>query len=463
MNKHKKVLISGRQLYYMKAILECTDWEVELIVLNDWNITEELKKCDRIHSIMSFSDLLNDSSYSEIDFNTLQQYMYVFQVSDYGARRINDDFNFSHYDFLHAIAFWNSYFINNHIDLCFISNHYHGYSCDYIVQEVAKVHGVPCYNVFYHNEGLLAVYNANNDKLIKMNSFNKECFENAVHNASTYTDSRDLDSYFIKDRGLFARITCAIGGVSLYRKCSLLKNGKVGIGHKTFTYKTYKTCIKNYRKTLANNKKLYKSVDDNNKYVIYFLHLEPEAVVPSMANTIVSQLFFIEMLRKSLPEGWVLYVKEHPDCYRLNCGAFDEIQGAASTYITPYFYEKIAGMERVKLVDYKIPAGELIAKCQAMSTIEGTVVFEGMKNKKPIILFANNRAVYKLCKDFMFPQSLKELRSMMISIQQGFAPDYSDYEEIGRQYLVSDNDSGREAVIRTIDSIISDGDTENDK
>ena len=97
-----------------------------------------------------------------------------------------------------------------------------------------------------------------------------------------------------------------------------------------------------------------------------------------------------------------------------------------------------------------------------MSTIEGTVVFDGIKNKKPIILFANNRAVYKLCKDFMFPQSLKELKSMMVSIEQGFVPDYSDYEEIGRKYLISDNNSGREAVIRTIASIISDGDIEND-
>ena len=463
MNKHKKVLISGRQLLYVKSILDYTDWVIELIVLDDFIVSEELKKCDRIHNIMSFSDVINDSSYSEIDFNTLQQYMYVFQVADYGARRLNDDFNFSHYDFLRAIAFWNNYFINNHIDLCIISNHYHGYSCDYIVQEVAKMHGIPCYNVFYHNTGILALYNANNDTLIKINSYTKESFECAVHDAATYTDRLDLDSYFVIDRGMFARITCALGGVSLYRKCSLLKNRQGYVGYKKFTYKSYKSCIKNYRKTLANNKKLYKSVDDNEKYVIYFLHLEPEAVIPSMANTIVSQLFFIDMLSKSLPEGWVLYVKEHPDCYRLNCGAFDEIQGAAATYITPYFYEKIAGMERVKLVDYKIPAGELIAKCQAMSTIAGTVVFEGMKNKKPIILFANNRAVYKLCKDFMFPQSLKELRSMMISIQQGFAPDYSDCEEIGRQYLISDNDSGREAVIRTIASIISDGDTENDK
>lgn len=462
MTKPKKILVTGREPLYIEPILECTDWTIELLILDDWAIKEQYRNCDRIHNIIAFSDLLNDSSYSEIDFYTLQKYMYVFQVADYGARRLNDDFNFSHYDFLHAIAFWHGFFINNHIDLCIISNHYHGYSCDYIVQEVAKNNGILCYNVFYHNAGLLALYNANNDTLIKINSFTKENFVDATQNAASYVDSLDYNSYFVNARGTFAKIACSIGGVSLYRKFSLFKNRQGYIGYKKFTYKSYKSCVKKYRKTLANNKKLYKNVDDNEKYVIYFLHLEPEAVIPSMANTIVSQLFFIDMLGKSLPEGWVLYVKEHPDNYRLNCGLFDELQGCADTYITPYFYEKIVGMERVKLVDYKIPAGELIAKCQAMSTIEGTVVFDGIKNKKPIILFANNRAVYKLCKDFMFPQSLKELKSMMVSIEQGFVPDYSDYEEIGRKYLISDNNSGREAVIRTIASIISDGDIEND-
>lgn len=462
MTEHKKILVTGREPLYIEPILECTDWIIELLILDDCAIKEQYRNCDRIHNIIAFSDLLNDSSYTDIDFKILEKYMYLFQMADYGARRINDDFNFSHYDFLHAIAFWHSYFINNHIDLCIISNHYHGYKCDYIVQEVAKMNEIPCYNIFYHNAGLLALYNANNDTLVKIKSFAKENFEDAVQNAATYMDNQDLNSYFVNVRGTFAKITCAIGGVSLYRKCSLLKNRQGYVGYKKVTYKSYKSCVKKYRKTLANNKKLYKNVDDNDKYVIYFLHLEPEAVITSMTNTIVSQLFIIDMLSKSLPEGWVLYVKEHPDSYKLNYGVFNELQVCADTYITPYFYEKIASMERVKLVDYKIPAGELIAKCKAMSTIAGTVVFEGIKNKKPIILFSNNRSVYKLCKDFMFPQSLKELKSMINLIEQGFKPCYSDYEEIGQQYLISANDSGREAVIRTIDSIISDGDTEND-
>lgn len=48
---------------------------------------------------------------------------------------------------------------------------------------------------------------------------------------------------------------------------------------------------------------MYQKVDYNEKYIVYFLHFEPEAVVVHNANTVDSQLINILILAKSLPKA----------------------------------------------------------------------------------------------------------------------------------------------------------------
>ena len=122
----------------------------------------------------------------------------------------------------------------------------------------------------------------------------------------------------------------------------------------------------------------------------------------------------------------------------------------AHTFLTPYLYEKIASMKNVKLIDYKLSAKSLIENAMAISTIGGTVAVEAVINKKPIILFDKERLVYSFCKDFLFVRNKEECKEALEKINNGFNPEYTDFEEIQKNYLIDTDENCKDIVISTI-------------
>lgn len=141
-----------------------------------------------------------------------------------------------------------------------------------------------------------------------------------------------------------------------YRQYNLVLN-------KWIFYFRYKRC-----------KKYYHKADLSKKYVFMALHFQPEATTIVCAQKYEKQLFFIDSWAKSLPADTLLYVKEHYS----NIGHRKEA-----------FYTSLKQYPNVVLIDPWENSRELMIHAEAVTTLTGTVGWEGMLLRKPVIISGN--------------------------------------------------------------------------
>jgi len=126
--------------------------------------------------------------------------------------------------------------------------------------------------------------------------------------------------------------------------------------------------------------KRYKSLSTSDlpeKFIILFLHYEPERTTMPEGFGFTQQLAAIKALELAIPNGTKLLVKEHPTTFKHQCHW---------KVRTPGWYNKILS-DKIKLVDMKIPAYKLIDKSVATASITGTAVGESLLRGKPGIIF----------------------------------------------------------------------------
>lgn len=173
--------------------------------------------------------------------------------------------------------------------------------------------------------------------------------------------------------------------------------GNIRKGHTTNTYKNSKYKLEDShfsffewyqlrKKTLKYNAELsdyYKSkstsVDLSKKFIVYFLHYQPEETTSPNGDIFANQLLCIETLLKNTSEDTLIYVKEHPNQF------MSHMQG--HTKRLKSFYDDLATYNRVRLVSLDVESYSLIEKSIAVSTVTGTVGWEAACKKKPVIIF----------------------------------------------------------------------------
>ena len=128
------------------------------------------------------------------------------------------------------------------------------------------------------------------------------------------------------------------------------------------------------RKQFLDNKSI-KSIEDK-KFVYYPLQSEPEAKVLTESPFYSNQIALIENIAKSIPIDLILYVKEHPVQKTKLWRSIED-------------YEKILALPNVKLVHPSVNSQELISKSKGVVVINGSVGFETLFHKKPLILFGD--------------------------------------------------------------------------
>lgn len=121
-------------------------------------------------------------------------------------------------------------------------------------------------------------------------------------------------------------------------------------------------------------KKYYHKADLTKKYVYMALHFQPEASTIVCAQKYEKQLFFIDSWAKSLPADTLLYIKEHYS----NIGHRKEA-----------FYTALKEYPNVVLIDPWENSRELIIHAEAVTTLTGSVGWEGMLLRKPVIISGN--------------------------------------------------------------------------
>lgn len=119
--------------------------------------------------------------------------------------------------------------------------------------------------------------------------------------------------------------------------------------------------------------------DFNETFVFLPLHYQPEMTSSPSGDIFVDQLLCVDVLASNLPPNYKIYIKEHPSQFRAHT------EGHTSRIRE--FYDDLLKYRKVKLLPLSTDPFEMINKSKAVATITGTVGWEAMVLKKPVIIF----------------------------------------------------------------------------
>ncbi|KKU07748.1 MAG: hypothetical protein UX10_C0006G0019 [Candidatus Magasanikbacteria bacterium GW2011_GWA2_45_39] len=119
---------------------------------------------------------------------------------------------------------------------------------------------------------------------------------------------------------------------------------------------------------------LYDPFDINTPYVFFGLHYEPEVSILLQAPFMTDQINIIRQMARSLPVGYYLYVKDHP---------------LMAQFRPRSYYKELKKIPNVRLMDAKLRSFDIIKHARLVSTITGSVIWEGLLLGKPAISFGH--------------------------------------------------------------------------
>lgn len=162
--------------------------------------------------------------------------------------------------------------------------------------------------------------------------------------------------------------------------------------------------------------RLAKPADFTRPYIYLALHSQPERSTQPEAGCLEDQYLAAEMLAKSLPEGWELYIKEHPNHYKIVPPDLRQSHARSR-----WMYEQFAGLPACRLVPWKTSGDELIANARMSATITGSVGWQSLLAGKPAIVFGP--AWYACCNSCFYVTSDAEVKNAIVSAESQGAED----------------------------------------
>lgn len=180
-------------------------------------------------------------------------------------------------------------------------------------------------------------------------------------------------------------------------------------------------------------------VDYSKKYVYFALHLQPEKTTSSWGGLFNDQLLAIERLSSMIPDDWLIYVKENP------------IQGFFMR--GEWFYKRLSMIPKTIMVPDGTNTYKLLAGCQFVSTITGTVGWEAIKGGKNVLTFGwgvwykNFPGVFNykpgldaqsIAKNIIDHQLLEEQFAMLKS-KMALGVTYKGFDEIVDSFKIEEN------------------------
>jgi len=112
------------------------------------------------------------------------------------------------------------------------------------------------------------------------------------------------------------------------------------------------------------------------KYLYYPLHISPEYSTLVQGGMLQDQLVIIELLAKSVPADWIIYVKEHP-------------QTILSRLRPRDFFKKLKRIPNVEIAPIDSNTHNIISNSEMVATITGTSGLEAVLRGKPVVGFSD--------------------------------------------------------------------------
>jgi hypothetical protein len=162
--------------------------------------------------------------------------------------------------------------------------------------------------------------------------------------------------------------------------------------------------------------RVFEKPPPHERYAFYPLHYEPEMSTMVLAPFYQNQTALIENIAKGLPVTYKLYVKEHP----LMIGA------------RPLsYYKTLLKIPNVRLIDPLMSTHELVANSSLVIVITGTVGWEALLLKKPVITLG--RVFYNRLEMVRKAKAVNELPEIVKDILR----DYQHDEEQLARFVIA--------------------------
>ncbi|WP_428024998.1 hypothetical protein [Arcobacter sp.] len=180
-----------------------------------------------------------------------------------------------------------------------------------------------------------------------------------------------------------------------------------------------KSIIKKYFLKKYYDKISEKSVDLTIPYIFCAIHYQPEKTTCPLGGDFDDQLYMIELLSKTMPKGWTLYVKEHPSQFVTSYARYGE-------HFRSYgYYDQIKKLKNVKLVSIKTDTFSLIDNAKAVATVTSTSAWEAVIRGVPSLTFGYSW--FNHCNGIFYVKSLKDLEDFFELIHQNnYKPNIED-------------------------------------
>jgi hypothetical protein len=161
------------------------------------------------------------------------------------------------------------------------------------------------------------------------------------------------------------------------------------------------------RFAIRNLVKSYDRPQPGEEYVLYPLHVSPEAMLLGSSPELADQFGLIKNISMNLPFGVRLYVKEHPG----------QNLGLGLDY---GFYRRLTSLPNVRYLEASADLNGMLSdsSCLAVAVINGTVGLEAaMQFHKPVFVFG--AALFGAADCFIKPKNFSDLHQSIQDIRSG--------------------------------------------
>jgi len=136
----------------------------------------------------------------------------------------------------------------------------------------------------------------------------------------------------------------------------------------------------NFKRTFARKlkttilRKKYSAENLEERYLLYPMHFHPESSTSILSGSYLNEYEVIKNIAFNLPQGLMLYVKDHISAWG---------------YPSLEFYEKVLSLPNVRLLAPTAPTKQLIKNSEAVITLTSTVGYEALLLNKRVFLYGH--------------------------------------------------------------------------
>lgn len=375
-----------------------------------------------------------------------------FELDFLGNNEDSTGWNFSFFErksfYFDILKFWNTVIQNLKPDLIVFFTWPHTASCHslyllskhYYNIDLLFVDPVPLLNQYYHLVGnsITELYNPfidlyRSNKPVSLGSETKQYFEGIVQQGGKTPDY--INKVYEKNRkDSFKRVTEFLRLVA-----ATVVNGKgfkKGLTEWKKNEKPYynlnsrmnllehfwfvERLRRRNRKLLKKYRPFCSAPDKNPNYVYFAASYQPEATTAINGSIFEDHFLVLDILSTIIPEGWLVYYKEHPAIFE------DSTWARGALKRDKEYYLRVKSYPNVKLIMPDVSSFELMDHARAVATVTGTVGWEAAVRGIPVLSFGY--VWYMACKSIFHVRTLDDAKVAINKIQKGFKPDQKDIE-----------------------------------